>query len=66
MPNARRPNATYIPLTGVGGWRRGTGNANFRFGVGGNANFSVLKVTPKYTNMLVHFALGDAKVWHWV
>ena len=22
-PNTRRPNATYIPLTGVGGWRRG-------------------------------------------
>ena len=23
MANARRPNATYILLTGVGGWRRG-------------------------------------------
>ena len=23
MANARRPNATYIPLIGVGGWRRG-------------------------------------------
>ena len=30
MANAS-PNATYIPLTGVGG------NANFRFGVGKNA-----------------------------
>ena len=41
---------TYIPLTGVGDWRRG--KANSRFGVGGlasgNANFHILD-----TNMLV-------------
>ena len=35
MANARRPNATYIPMTGVGA------NANFKFCVGANANFSV-------------------------
>ena len=34
-PNTRRPNATYVPLTRV------HGKANFRFGVGGKANFSV-------------------------
>ena len=50
MANARRPNATYIPLTGVGGWPQ-------------NANFS--QKMPKYTNMLVYFALGDVKVWRW-
>ena len=36
-------------------WRRGVGvgeNAYLRFGVGENSNFSV-KVTLKYTNMLV-------------
>ena len=32
------PNATYIPLTCVGGLR--WGNANFSVRVGGNANFS--------------------------
>ena len=45
MPNTRNlrlgPNATYIPLTGVGG------NAKFRFGVGGKAVFLD-------TNMLVY------------
>ena len=37
MPNAKTqrqgPNATYIPLAGVGGWRRG--QCKFKFGVGG-------------------------------
>ena len=32
MANARRPNATYIPLTGFGGWR--WGDANLRVCVG--------------------------------
>ena len=39
-PNARRPNATYIPLTRVLGFRVG-GNTNFSVRVGGNTNFSV-------------------------
>ena len=47
------PNATYIPLTCVGGFA--LGDTNFRFGV-----FAILD-----TNMLVSFALGDAKVWRW-
>ena len=34
-------NATFIPLTRVGVSR--WGNANFRVGVGGNANFSIFK-----------------------
>ena len=45
------PNATYIPLTGVGGC------AHFTFCVGGNANFTFCvgsKIpTCWYTNMLV-------------
>ena len=44
------PNATYIPMTCVGGFA--LGDTNFRFGV-----FAILD-----TNMLVSFALGDAKV----
>ena len=46
-PNARGPNANYIPLAIALGVCVG-GNANFMFRVGGNANFSVLD-----TNMLV-------------
>ena len=58
MPNAKilrwGPNATYIPLTGVGG------EANYRFGVG---CFRVFRY--QHVMMLVSFALGDAKVWRW-
>ena len=42
-PNARRPNATYILLTRVGG------NVNFRFGVGVTQSLAFLD-----TNMLVY------------
>ena len=48
------PNATYIPLTW--GWHRG--NANFRFGVGGEANFRVFRYQ--------HVGIGNARLWRWV
>ena len=44
-------NITYIPLTRVGG------KANFRFGVGGNANFSVFRYQ--------HVCYTKAKLWRW-
>ena len=56
MPNARIPNATYIPLTRIGGSRLGC-NANFRFGVGGNANFSVFRYQ--------HVGIPSTKLWRW-
>ena len=55
MANARilrlGPNATYIPLTRVGV------NANFRVGVGGNANFIVFRYQ--------HVGIPNAKLWCW-
>ena len=59
MPNARNvrlgPNATYIPLTCVGGlhW----GNTNFRSGVGGNANFRIFRYQ--------HVSIPNIKLWRW-
>ena len=54
MANARNlrlgPNATYIPLTRVGG-----------FALGDTKQF--VSPNAKDTNMLVSFALGNAKVW---
>ena len=41
MPNARRPHATYIPLTCVGVYVGG--NVNFSVRVGGYAHFSVFR-----------------------
>ena len=59
MPNARilllEPNATYIPLTCVWVSRWVTQILGLALGV-----FAFLD-----TNMLVSFALGDAKVWRW-
>ena len=58
-PNARRPNATYIPLTGV----RGLGRVK--------RNFKILRRVKREkfaspnardTNMLVFLVLGTAKV----
>ena len=49
-PNARGPNANYIPLTGIGGWCRA--NANFEFCVGANTNLKGLRWLQD-TNMLV-------------
>ena len=46
MANARRHNATYIPLAGVGGLA--SGNAK-----------KIASANAKYTNMLVYFALGN-------
>ena len=55
------PNATYIPLTGVGGnanFRFGVGeNANFRFDIGGNANFRIFRYQ--------HVGIPNAKLWRW-
>ena len=51
-------NTTYISLTGVGVSRWGyLGNTNFRFGVGGNANFLVFRYQ--------HVAIPNAKFWCW-
>ena len=54
MPNAKTqrqgPNATYIPLAGVGGLA--SGNAK-----------KIASANAKYTNMLVYFGLGNAKFW---
>ena len=49
------PNATYIPLTRVGGCSGG--NTNFRFGVGSNANFSVFRDQ--------HVCISNVNLWHW-
>ena len=59
MANAKTlhwvPNATYISLTCIGSWVGG--NANFRFGFGGKANFSVFRYQ--------HVCIPNAKLWHW-
>ena len=49
------PNATYIPLTRVGSSIGGI--LNFRFGIGGNANFMVFRYQ--------HVAIPNAKLWCW-
>ena len=50
------PNTTYILLTRVGVCIGG--NANLRFGVGGNTNFSVFRYQ--------HVCVPNAKLWRWV
>ena len=56
-PNARRPNATYIPLTGVGGWRRVKRNFLVSRRVK-REKFSYALGNAK----VLFFALGDTKV----
>ena len=62
-PNARRPNATYIPLTGVGGWRRVSRRVKHEKVASPNARDTNMLVFLKLGNTKVlSFALGDAKV----
>ena len=51
--NARRPNATYIPLTGVGAWRRGLASGVTQ----------ILGLASEVTQIL---ALGNAKIYQHV
>ena len=53
------PNATYIPLAGVGGWRRVKRNFSVSRRV---KREKCASPNARNTNMLVFFALGNAKV----
>ena len=53
MANARRPNATYIPVTGVGGWRRGL--------VSG-----LTQILSFESGLMEILALGNAKIYQHV
>ena len=59
MPNARRPNATYIPLTGIGGWRLVKRNFKVPRRV---KREKFASPNTRDTNLMVFLVLGNAKV----